>query len=514
MSVYMSEYYTAQAQDTVQAQATTPAQSAKPAVAADGINWPYDPTSKIPDPGINWNSNPPPTAQQIIAAYASFSNWLSANPNSYNGYIAYLQFTVDIGEHLGSFSSAGQADIKSALAHQFSGSNQTLLELIIEKAAQGAAVAHPAYDENGALNDAETFLSQLWSATDSLTNIPPFSDIYNTAIQYSSRSSNPNNISNWVKAHWLQVTVPGISNTYTWVDDNGNPMSYQDFVGQSTLKMGTFIDSPDYGKVIDDYYQQQIAMLVAEIHDPMELLAALMNLINQRDQNNGQDVNGYGNNLKTLQTANGLVEDMLGDISGTVTTTSAADFFSKMKELQSLVEQNPALQSLVTQLQSDIGTINDQSTVGLIQGDYYYSIGSSGYYTFPPDTKVSFTLNNKKTQFISGNGPVYLPAGTIVDIKAADVPAKGFTFGQLAAMGDTQVLSNVMQKWSSTIMSNFENGVTGIQTLLNGASPAIQQQIQNTTQTMQAEENFEKEAYDTIININQQILKLIQQVMG
>jgi hypothetical protein len=31
---------------------------------------------------------------------------------------------------------------------------------------------------------------------------------------------------------------------------------------------------------------------------------------------------------------------------------------------------------------------------------------------------------------------------------------------------------------------------------------------------MQARENFEKEAYDSITNLNQQIMKLIQQVMG
>ncbi len=63
-------------------------------------------------------------------------------------------------------------------------------------------------------------------------------------------------------------------------------------------------------------------------------------------------------------------------------------------------------------------------------------------------------------------------------------------------------------------MSNFENGVSSIQTLLNGASPAIQQEIQSDTQTMQATENFEKESFASITNVNQQIMKLVQQVMG
>ena len=66
----------------------------------------------------------------------------------------------------------------------------------------------------------------------------------------------------------------------------------------------------------------------------------------------------------------------------------------------------------------------------------------------------------------------------------------------------------------STIMSNFENGVTGIQTLMNSPSAALQQEIQNTTQTMQAEENFEKEAFDSITNVNQQIMQLVASTIG
>ncbi|MGH2611930.1 MAG: hypothetical protein ACRDFB_02645, partial [Rhabdochlamydiaceae bacterium] len=75
-----------------------------PGANGDGINWPYDPNGQTPNFQINWNSNPPPTAQQIEATYEALINWLKNNTGSpafYNGSILFLQMTMDIGQHIG-----------------------------------------------------------------------------------------------------------------------------------------------------------------------------------------------------------------------------------------------------------------------------------------------------------------------------------------------------------------------------------------------------------------------------
>jgi hypothetical protein len=253
--------------------------------------------------------------------------------------------------------------------------------------------------------------------------------------------------------------------------------------------------------VINSYYQDRIRQLVAEFKgNPWGLLIALMNLINNRDEDDGMAVNGYGNNLNVLRKANGLIQQMLGDI--TSNPPNAVDFFKTMQKLKTLVEQDPALSSVVKQLESDMGIINNQVVPANTQLGWNVS---AGYYNFPPGTTIVF---NGKTIQVSGE--TYLPGG-YVSIPSSSIPAGGFTFGQIVAMGGSVEVGELMGDWSTTLMSNFENGVTGIQTLLNGASPAIQQEIQNTTQMMQARENFEKQAFSSITNVIQQITRLTSQ---
>lgn len=493
--------------------------SGSPGVTGDGINWPYDNNGTSPDPSqfqIDWNS--PNAVQQAEQAYERLVAWLQNNPGCYNGDIMLLQMTIDMGQHIKNLSPTEQQQLTKFLSNQLTGqSGSMLLQMIMGMAAEGAAVSQSSLNQG--IASATQFLSQIGNALSALQGLgQPFENLYFDALNAQS------GIANWCKQNWKTFTDPQTgAQSSCWVDSNGVPVtSFSQFASEAAFQIGLYlVPSPansNVGLTIDAYYQAEIEQLVSQFKDnPWALLVALMNLINQRDTDNGMAVNGYGNNLNTIQQANTLVQNMLGDLSGA--TPNAADFFAKLQQLETLVDQDPALQSLISQLQSDVGTINNQVIPGMDSKNnpltYNWSV-TAGYYNIPSvDTYngkagLWVTYNGKRTFFPAGE--CYLSGGTM-SVSGSDIP-KGMSIGQFVGMGGASVVGQVMGDWSSTVMSNFENGVTGIQTLLNGASPAIQQQIQNTTQTMQAEENFEKEAFDSVVNVNQQIMKLIQQVMG
>ncbi len=514
----------------------------------DGINWPRDsstgPNGGTPNFTIDWNSNPPPSVQQIEQTYEALINWLKNNTGLagfYNGSLLFLKMTVDIGLNLGKYSSGDQETLKSFLGNQIStGGNQLFLQMILSVAAQATAVQ----SDNGTdgLTNATAFLQSIENATSGLTNIPPFDAINGEAVnELDSNPANDDYIGAWingsadghVKAHWGAVQNAGGSPIYTWLDDEGaggwDPtingqqpiLNFDQFVDDAQMALGTAITASNNSSVngtIDEYYQSEIQSLCAQFKgNPWALLAALMSLINQRDQDNGASVNGYGGTLNTLQQANGFIQKMLGDISGT--TPNVADFYSQLAQLKQLVLNDPALSTVASQLEADIGTLNGNTMTAT--SDVDWTIKTAGYYNFPVPTSV-----NGKTV----TGLVYVPANSGCSIAAGSGQGESvtLTFGQLAAMGDYSDIQTQMTNWtnpnggdsgngtnwSSEVMSNFENGVTGIQTLLNSPSAGLQQQIQNVTQTMQAEENFEKEAYDSITNVNQQVMKLVGTVIG
>ncbi len=470
-----------------------------PPSSGDGINWPYDPNGNTPNFQINWND--PNLLKEIEQTYEKLVNWLQQNPGCYNGYVMLLQMTTDIGMHMQKLPSDEQAQLAKFLSTQLSAPSgsgtQTLFSLMISEMAKAAAVQQPS--ESAGQQAATNFLQSLMNATSGLQKFGyPFSEIYQDA------SANMKTIAEWCQSHFVSIYAPPRDHSSIWTYDGQEPiLSFSDFANTASCTMGTLLTNPKStaGNVIDSYYQAQIFQLVAEFKgNPWALLVALMNLMNQRDQDRGVAVNGYGNNLDTIKQANGLVEKLLGDISGT--TPNADDFFKTLGQLNTLVTQNPALSSLVDQLKSDVQTINGQTYTS--PGDASWAV-SAGYYNFPPNTLIEY---NKQT--ISVSGEIYLSGGNVVLLNIGQT----YTFGQLAAMGATSIIQKQMGSWSTTIMSNFENGVSSIQTLLNGASPAIQQEIQSDTQTMQATENFEKESFASITNVNQQIMKLVQQVMG
>lgn len=509
----------------------------------DGIHWPRD-TSTGPNGGtpnfyINWGSNPPPSVQQIEQTYEALVNWLKNNTGLagfYNGSLLFLKMTIDIGQNLGHYSAADQETLKNFLSNQIStGGNQLFLQMILSVAAQATAVQSD--NNTDGLNNATAFLTSIKDATQDLANIPPFSAINGEAKnELNNDPHNTDYIGAWINAHWQQITNYDGTKSYTWVDDesaggwdptiNGQQpiVNFDQFVDDAQMALGTAITSSNNSSVngtIDEYYQSEIQSLCAQFKgNPWALLAALMSLINQRDQDNGASVNGYGGTLNTLQQANGYIQKMLGDISGT--TPDVADFYTQLTQLKQLVLNDPALSAVASQLEADIGTLNNNSIV-IDDTNWSWNISKAGYYNFPPGSEIYF---NGSDIVIPQNGVVYLPAGT--DVFLGNSRGDKFTFGQLAAMGGYSAIQKAMiswtssntgdngqgTNWSSEMMSNFENGVTGIQTLLNSPSAGLQQQIQNVTQTMQAEENFEKEAYDSITNVNQQIMKLVGTVIG
>ncbi len=519
-------------------------------VSGDGITWPYNPNGQTPDFNINWNSNPPPTAQQVEAEYEALVNWLKNNTGSpafYNGSILLLQMTVDIGQHLGSFSASAQSQLESFLGNQIgTGDNKLFLQMIVQIAAEAAAVQ----SDNGqdGYNNATAFLNELKNATQGLANVPPFNAINSQATDELNNNSD-SSIYSWifgssdgtVKAHWAEIPNANGGYTQSWVDDEGaggwdptingqQAMSFAQFTMDAQFELGSAISasqSASANSTINAYYQTQIQALVAEFKgNPWALLTALMGLINQRDQDTGAAINGYGGTLSILQQANGYIQKMLGDISGSsVTPANIADFYTQLQNLKNLVLNDPALSSVASQLEADIGTINGNSvSFNEANGDSppTWTNQTAGYYNFPPGAHVTF---NGQQITVPPNGVIYVPAGTTVVVGGqGNDQDQSFTFGQLAAMGDYGDIASQMSQWengggsgtnwSGTVMSNFTNGVTGIQTLMNSPSAAIQQEITNDTNTEQAEENFMKQALQSITNVNQQVMQLVASTIG
>src|SRR3569832_45888 len=142
----------------------------------DGINWPRDsssgPNGGTPNFYINWNSNPPPSVQEIEKTYEALINWLKNNTGLagfYNGSLLFLKMTVDIGLNLGKYSSADQEKLKGFLGHQIStGGDQLFLQMILSVAAQATAVQSD-NGKDGVIN-ATNFLRSVENATRNLAN--------------------------------------------------------------------------------------------------------------------------------------------------------------------------------------------------------------------------------------------------------------------------------------------------------------------------------------------------------
>lgn len=466
-----------------------------------GDGWPWGPGGIPGDPGAHINWNAPNAAEQAQRAYEQYVNWLKNHADSYNGFLMLLRFTLEIGEHLNQLPPAERAKLSQFLSNELKGKGgHSLLAEIVDALFEGAA--YSSKTKEGGENAARKILEEIMQCCKGLQGQSPFSQIFDEA------SKDLNGLNAWISKHWGSFPDGNGGSVQGWVDRGGDHITFAEFTGMAAFSLGTsFTEGSNTNEMINAYYEAEIQQLVAEFKgNPWALLIALMGLINQRDQDDGAALNGYGDNLKVLTEANALIKKLLQDLGGK--KPNAADFFATLNKLRTLVEQNPALSGLVKELQGDINTIDHQRVT--LPPNYSWTVGP-GYYQFPPGMAGTTITVNGKSFVIPANGKVYFSQKSTIQLPDGQ---SSFTFGELAAMGDTQAIQQTMAGWDSKVMSNFENGVTGIQTLLNGASPAIQQQIQTTTQLMQARENFEKQAYSSITTMNQMIMKMIQQVMG
>ncbi|MGR3973295.1 MAG: hypothetical protein QRY72_01770 [Candidatus Rhabdochlamydia sp.] len=488
--------------------------------AATEINWPYDNSSGaiMPDPddfAIDWNSpNPTLAAQQ---AYAKLVNWVQDNPGAYNGYVMLLQMTTNL-----SAQAMQNPDLLKFLQHPIQlGSDTNLLNTIA-----GYISLNFQFDNDGGTS-LDQFINQVNTALGSAANQPPFLEmlIYlDMSPQYSNLNYNTD-LQSWVFTDYT-----------TGVQTPLDATSYKNFAA-SQIGKEVVTYSKEMASTIKFYYQSEIKELENHYsNNPWILLVALMSLINQRSEDSGTAVNGYSNNLEEISKANSLISHMLQLISSpTPSTEDMANFFSNLNQIQTLITQNPALasDSLLSNLNDSINTLYNTTV------SFTYTPGASstdpGTWTpFAPtwqpyaDGIINFQDFSNGVEYgddVLLNGDVIYPG--LYRISTTDTITIDATnhstavcVGDLAALGGYSILSQSLSaNANSTTVVNplqqpFQNATTSIQALLNGPSSSIQQQIQNTTQVIQQMQNFQKEGYDSILNVIQQIVRMTQQSMG
>jgi hypothetical protein len=509
-----------------------PPSQGSPGNSGDGIDYPYDPNGTTPNFWINWN-DPHLTVAEIEKQYQGLLDWLKENPGSgYNGSLLLLQFTTDIGQHLNDPRFAG-SDLAKFVSNQiYYGGGQYYLQDVLQLAAYGSAVGQP--NLAAGIAAATKFLQAILAATSGDTGA---ADIFNKLHQEAANlldSSNPNNITAWCTSHW-DTSIPG-SPGGVWVDDetagtdpdiNGpQPMDFSDFAADATFYLGSIIQPPggasnsSVNAAIDGMYGLSIEQIFTQYKgNPWLILILLMSKITtSRDSDKGRAVNGYSGILTSLNNANKYIANMLADLNAP--QFDAKDFYKNLNALKALVGKNPSLANIYTELQKDFSQINSQQiTPPLEKGtkNTTFTIRDSGYYNYPPGMQITV---DGKVMTVPANGVIYLPAGTTVSFSLHQA-GLNTTMGQLAAMGDYDAIDAAMNGtagnpvgWNATVKSTLTSSMTAMTSLLNGQSAAINQQMSQVVQEMQALENYLKQMLGSITSQNQTIVKNIQALLG
>ncbi|CAM0117516.1 hypothetical protein [Rhabdochlamydiaceae symbiont of Dictyostelium giganteum] len=487
--------------------------------ATDGVNWPYDnsPGALMPDPSdfiIDWNS--PNAVFQAQQAYTRLVTWVQNNPASYNGYIMLLQMTVDLSQ-----KALQYPDLLTFLQQPTQlGTNPSLLSTIATYATLSTQI-------NG--QDINQFFQQVQSAIGNAAQIPPFDEIL-TAIQTAAPSVflvYEQDLQSWV------FTDP---NTITQIPVTSSSFSN---VAANAIGYGIVNHPNDMNKLVNAYYKSEIQVLSQQYQeDPWMLFVILMNLMNQRDQDQGTAITGYSNNLSVISDVNNLISDMLNQISPTqnaaITSDNFAAFFSDLNQVQNIISQNPVLaESILTPLNNAVNSLSSAQITftasNLGESNQTWSPFDPGTvsWNLPEDTLINFPATSQDVEALTINGIPVQPGWQLVrstdtiTFTPIDANSMSLSLGDVTALGGYGFLETYFSNLSnlSTTVINplsqpFQNATTSIQALLNSPSSAIQQQIQTSTQMMQMIENFQKAAFDSVINVNQQIMKMIQQSMG
>jgi len=385
--------------------------SGNPGDSGSDIQLPWDPNGTTPNPSsfqINWNSGADSNAlvQQIEQQYEQLVTWLQNNPGNYNGYLALLDMTLDIGSHLssGSLPASVKQQLSQFMNNQMSsqGGNTTLMQLIVTMAIEGDAV------QNGQAA-ADSFANQL---TSELQGMAGYGSMFNTmyATANSLSSNNDQGINNWISENYVTYKDPATGQSYqTWISPSfpgqqSNPLASQPINGfsawanQSAFYIGSFLlNSASPGQYVDSLYETQIQQLCAMCKNPWELVMMLLSLVNQRMNDTGQQMNGLSNNLNTLSQANSLVADMQNMMKNPTGTTSGIPnmqrFYSDFSSLRALVEQDPNLSSLTSDVEDVYGVINGNAV------------------SFP-STAVTDGGTNPTYQFTAGQWTEFTPSGS------------------------------------------------------------------------------------------------------
>ncbi|MBS0648872.1 MAG: hypothetical protein JSS10_06590 [Verrucomicrobia bacterium] len=363
------------------------------------LQLPWDPNGTTPNPSsfeINWNSGADSNGLvlQIEQQYEQLVTWIQNNPGDYNGYLALLDMTLDIGSHMSSLPASAQQQLSQFMNNQMSSQfgNTTLMQLIVTMAIEGDAV------QNGQAS-ADSFANQLTQELQGMSGYGAmFNNMYATAFTLSS--NNDQGINNWISAHYVTFTDPATGATYqTWVNQNGQPITnFSDFANQAAFEVGSFLlNSANPNQYVDSLYETQIQQLCSMCKNPWELVMMLLSLINDRMNDTGQQMNGLSGNLNTLSQANNLVADMQNMMKNPTGTTNGVpnmqQFYSDFTQLRGLIEQDPNLSSLTSDVEDVYGVINGNNVAF-------------------PSTSVTTTSPGNTYQFTANQWVEYTPSGT------------------------------------------------------------------------------------------------------
>jgi hypothetical protein len=451
--------------------------SGNPGDSGSSIQLPWDPNGTTPSPGsfqINWNSGADSNAlvQQIEQQYEQLVTWLQNNPGNYNGYLALLDMTLDIGNHMSSLPPSAQQQLSQFMNSQMSSqfSNTTLMQLIVTMAVEGDAV------QNGQAA-ADSFANQLTSELQGMTGYGAmFNTMYATANTLSG--NNDQGINNWITAHYVTYTDPATGKTYqTWVNQSGQPISnFSDFANQAAFEVGSFLlNSASPGQYVNSLYETQIQQLCAMCKNPWELVMMLLSLVNQRMNDTGQQMNGLSNNLNTLSQANSLVADMQNMMKNPTGTTNGVpnmqQFYSDFTSLRALVEQNPNLSSLTSDVEDVYGVINGNAV-----SFPPTTVPANGTYQFTKDTWVEFIPTGSTTpEYLywtgSGNATIYSSESTS-STNLGSIPCSSKGVGTFSTGGTIPTTPVAFTPWTvSAGMYNLPENVVVEYTPTGSSTP-------------------------------------------
>lgn len=338
-----------------------------------------------------WSIYPGESTKDIENEYKNLVQWLQDNPkNMYNGGLALLQFTLQIGQIIKQGGSQA-ADLTSFMNNQLSGPDGDLMAMIIDMAAEGDAV------QNGQAH-ADDFINQLTSELNGLKGFgPTFATMYQEASYMSD--DNDSGLNSWISENQVTYTDPFTHEKVTyWINpQTGQPMTnfnFTDWANAAAFPLGTLINSSNTTDYINNMYQDQIDQIFASTKNPWERMMQLLALVQGRMSDLGTQMNGLSGNLASLSKANKYVADMQNMLK-TPTAANMQQFYQDFHDLKALIGTDPMLASLMPNLDSVEGIFNGNTAA--FPGA---TVGDNGSYTLPENKIVVFTPTGGSPEYM------------------------------------------------------------------------------------------------------------------